>query len=154
MTKKELAELYVETLITIEEKEDLISEAIKQVNPDNYIVSLVPQSFYNLLETMALEVLGEGVLDWITWWVYESSRGTEEIIVAANGVIVTGSISKKVITAASLITKTCITTYKIVCSAKGIITAGTFSAKIIAFSVSSDFTCIFDDKGVMASSGS
>ena len=81
MSKKELAELYVETLIGIEAKEQLVSEALKQLHPDNYTISLTPDSIYTLLKALALDTLGENAMDWIEWWIYESSGDEETVII-------------------------------------------------------------------------
>ena len=75
MNKQKIAADYVNSLKSQSEAEDALNAALRNLGSDNMILSLaeLPIRAYS---TLVQELLGEELMDWLVWWMYETDYGT------------------------------------------------------------------------------
>lgn len=73
MNKRALVEYYIDEISEVRKLDNSISNAFQEINPDNYVLSLVPAKIWTVLDTLLREIFTEGEVDWIHWWIYERS---------------------------------------------------------------------------------
>jgi hypothetical protein len=79
MDKKELCKRYIEVINSTRDKDEALEKAFQAINPDNYVMGLVPDEVTNLLNDMFATIVGQEVYDWITWWLYETDQKSSKI---------------------------------------------------------------------------
>lgn len=87
MSKKEIARQYIDATLSLRDKEDKLSTALANLCEDNYFISVFPEDYRGLVDTLALEALGAEVIDWLDWWLYETNQSNSQVTI--NGVDIT-----------------------------------------------------------------
>jgi hypothetical protein len=70
--KKELTYKYIGTVISTEKKEFVFRNALRALNPDNEVFSLVPDEYSAFLNELFASIVGPVIYDWVSWWIYET----------------------------------------------------------------------------------
>jgi hypothetical protein len=76
--KYSFAKKYVEESLKLLKLENALSDALVNINEDNYVVGLVPEGYQALVESLMIEVVGENLFDWLMYWVYETDQKKAE----------------------------------------------------------------------------
>lgn len=79
MSKKKIALQYVEASLSLRDKETKLSDALLGLYSDNYLISVIPEDYQHLVNTLVLEVLGGEIVDWLDWWLYEADRVNNQV---------------------------------------------------------------------------
>lgn len=74
MDKKELCNQFISTILKAREKEDAFCSAMEAISSDNYVVTLIPETYTTLLNTLFEVLVGPVINDWVGWWLYETEQ--------------------------------------------------------------------------------
>lgn len=75
MNKQKIAADYANSLKSQSEAEDALNMALGALGSDNQIFSLAEPTI-NAYTALVQEILGLSLMDWLTWWMYETDYGT------------------------------------------------------------------------------
>jgi hypothetical protein len=74
MDKKELCNNFIKVMLDGRKKEDAFCSAMEAISSDNYVVTLIPETYTTLLNTLFEALVGPVINDWVGWWLYETEQ--------------------------------------------------------------------------------
>lgn len=86
MISKNVLELYVEGVKKQSDLEDVFHKALRGIENDNYVVSLICYEYQNSIERILEEQLGQNAYDHLMWWMWDCKFGRDHAEVMINGV--------------------------------------------------------------------
>jgi len=75
MIKKETLKNYIDGIKHQNDCEDKLFDALKFIQPDNYNISLVSDTYFMAMEAVVEEFMGEVAFEYLQWWMWETSAG-------------------------------------------------------------------------------
>jgi len=78
MNKKELVKLYIDATASMRLKENVLSDALQNIDEENQVFNMIPNEYRSMVDTLLLEIITPFQLDWVGWWMYEDARGVSD----------------------------------------------------------------------------
>ena len=75
MIKKETLKKYIDGIQHQNDAEQKLFEALKFIQPDNYNISLVSETYSMAMEAVLEEFMGAVAYDYLQWWMWETNAG-------------------------------------------------------------------------------
>ena len=75
MIKKETLKAYLDGVQHQYECDDLMCDALKFIQPDNYNIAMVSEEYVSGMDAVMEEYLGHVAHDYLSWWMWETNAG-------------------------------------------------------------------------------
>ena len=80
-----LVKQYCEAKLQETMLEDQLNKVLQLINPDNMLFSLQTDKMIALTEALMQHTVGEQVMEWVYWWIYDCDHGTEHFDFTVEG---------------------------------------------------------------------
>jgi hypothetical protein len=81
MDKKALCNQFIKAILETRRKEDAFCSAMEAISSDNYVVTLIPEIYTTLTNSLFEALVGPVINDWVGWWLYETEQTDATIFI-------------------------------------------------------------------------